>query len=66
MFDHAERTLRRVDFLKPGSAPHMMGVLREMWLRAGLDAREVAIWHGVFSQVDWAIDADLPPPREEE
>ncbi len=55
MITHAERLLERVGFLKEGSHEHMMSTLREMYRRAGLDAREVAIWHGIFSQVEWAL-----------
>lgn len=55
MITHAERLFTHVGFLKEGSHEHMMSIMREMYRRAGLDSREVAIWHGIFSQVDWAL-----------
>lgn len=55
MFQHAERVLDDVGFLKESSREHMVSVFREMLLRSGLDTREVAIWHGIFSQVEWAV-----------
>ena len=51
MFKHAESALTEIDFLKESSSEHMMSVLL---LRSGLDEREVAIWHGIFSQIQWA------------
>lgn len=70
MTNHAERVLARVGFLKESSHKHMMSTIQEMFKRAGLDQREVAIWHGIFSQTSWALDnperlADIAANTEE-
>ena len=55
MFEHARAALTEIDFLKESSSEHMMSVFKEMLMRTGLDTREVAIWHGIFSQIEWAV-----------
>ena len=56
MITHAERLLDRVGFLKHDSREHMMSTLREFYRRSALDEREVAIWHGIFSQIEWGLN----------
>ncbi|RAL23488.1 tRNA (cytosine(32)/uridine(32)-2'-O)-methyltransferase TrmJ [Lujinxingia litoralis] len=51
MFEQAEETLRAVEFFKASSNDHIMRSLRSMFLRARLDTRELAIWHGIFKEV---------------
>ena len=55
LVSHSENALETVGFLKPSTHDHMLGVLREMFHRFTLDQREVAIWHGIFSQIEWAV-----------
>ncbi len=66
MVQHAERVLAQVGFLKEDSHQHMMSTIREMFKRAGLDTREVAIWHGIFSQTEWALKNPDKLQTEEE
>ena len=58
LFEHADRALTEIEFLKPETHDHMLTTLREMFLRAGLDTREVSIWHGIFSQIDYALERE--------
>ena len=51
MFDQAEEALDAVEFFKTDTHEHIMRSLRSVLLRAGLDRRELAIWHGVFKEV---------------
>ncbi len=53
---HAERVLTEIEFLKPTSHAHMVATMRRMLTQAALDDREIAIWHGIFSQVTYAIN----------
>ncbi len=55
LFNHAERALTLIDFIKPESHRHMRRTLRSMFQRIGLDTREVSIWRGVFAQIEWAV-----------
>ena len=55
LLGRADGALTAIDFLKPETHDHMMTTLQEMFLRAGLDERELAIWHGIFSQIHWAL-----------
>lgn len=55
MVGHAESVLTKVGFLKEQSREHMMSTLREMYMRTGLDEREVSIWHGIFAQIQWGL-----------
>lgn len=54
LFAHTQRTLTEVGFIKDSSRAHTERTLRELFLRMRLDTREISIWHGIFSQVDWA------------
>jgi len=55
LLERLERTLTDIDFIKESSREHMRRSVREMFFRYGLDTREVAIWQGIVSQIDWAI-----------
>ncbi len=52
MFAQAERALSAIEFFKTGSSWHVMRTVRAVFLRAGLDMREAALWHGVFSEIE--------------
>jgi tRNA/rRNA methyltransferase len=55
MCEHMEETLVRIGFLDPLHPQSIMGVLRRLFGRSQMDAREVRILHGIWSQVDWHI-----------
>ncbi|MBA2661051.1 MAG: RNA methyltransferase [Bradymonadaceae bacterium] len=52
MFGQAERALTAIEFFKTQNGPHIMRAVRAMFLRAGLDKREAALWHGIFSEIE--------------
>ncbi|MBF0446846.1 MAG: RNA methyltransferase [Magnetococcales bacterium] len=49
-FTHLEETLIAIEFIKPKQKKHMMGSLKAIYHRAGLDTREVAILRGILSE----------------
>lgn len=51
LFVHLEETLTQIEFLKPKQHRHMMGSLRALFQRAGLDRREVSILRGILHEV---------------
>ncbi len=51
MFDQAEEALGAIEFFKTETNEHIMRSIRSVFLRAGLDRRELAIWHGIFKEV---------------
>lgn len=51
MFGQAEEALNAVEFFKAGTSEHIMRSVRSVFLRARLDRRELAIWHGIFKEV---------------
>ncbi|MBF0270494.1 MAG: RNA methyltransferase [Magnetococcales bacterium] len=51
LFEHLEQTLTTIGFLKPGQKRHMMGSIRAMLQRAGLDHREASILRGILHEV---------------
>jgi tRNA/rRNA methyltransferase len=53
MFEHMEKTLIDIGFLNPKHPKSIMRVLRNLFGRSHLDAREVRILQGIWSQVDW-------------
>lgn len=65
LLSRADGALTAIDFLKPGTHDHMMTTIQEMFLRAGLDDRELAIWHGIFSQIHWALGQEEKAALEE-
>jgi tRNA/rRNA methyltransferase len=55
MFEHMEKTLIRIGFLDPNHPERMMRTLRRIFVKSQLDAREVRILRGIWSQVDWYL-----------
>lgn len=51
MFEQARQALEAVEFFKAETAEHIMRSVRSVFLRAHLDSRELAIWHGIFKEV---------------
>jgi TrmH family RNA methyltransferase len=51
LFRHAEEALEAIEFFKTDTRDHIMRSLRSVLLRAGLDERELAIWHGIFREI---------------
>lgn len=56
LYAHMERTLLRIGFLNPQNPAHLMRAVRRVFSRAELDEREVSIFRGMMSQIDWAAD----------
>lgn len=56
MFQEAQASLEAVGFFKYGDGEHVMRSLRSVFLRAGLDRRELAIWFGIFKEIRAALD----------
>ncbi len=55
MFAHMEEFLLRIGFLDPNNPKRIMHTLRRIFGRAGLSERDVAIWRGIFRQIDWYV-----------
>lgn len=51
MFEQAEYALAAVEFFKVDNNEHIMRSLRSVLMRARLDTRELAIWHGIFKEI---------------
>lgn len=56
MFDELEAVLLKIGFLNPQNPAHIMRTLRRIFARAEMDSREVAILHGMVTQIDWAAN----------
>lgn len=56
MFAEAQASLEAVEFFKYGDGEHVMRSVRNVFLRAGLDRRELAIWFGIFKEIRAFID----------
>lgn len=52
MFEVIEEVLEAVGFFKTPTHEHIMRTVRSVFLRAGLDRREEALWFGVFREID--------------
>ena len=55
MFEQAERALKALDFFKTDETWNIMRTLRSIFMRAGLDDREVSIWLGIFSEIESTV-----------
>ena len=53
-FGQMEEVLLKIGFLNPQNPAHIMRSLRQLFFRAELDSREVAILRGMLTQIDWA------------
>ena len=56
MFEQAERSLDRIEFFKAETNEHIMRTLRSVLMRARLDERELAVWFGIFSEIEDYLD----------
>lgn len=54
LYEHMESVLTAIDFIKEGQTRHMMGSLRAIFNRSGLDTREVNIVRGLLSEITGA------------
>lgn len=54
LFSQMEACLQRIGFLNEQNPGHIMRSLRRTLFRSELDSREVSIFRGMFSQIDWA------------
>jgi tRNA/rRNA methyltransferase len=55
MFEHMERTLVAIGFLDAKQPERIMRVLRKIFGRSQMDEREVQIFQGIWSKVDWCL-----------
>lgn len=56
MFQQAERSLARIEFFKAETNDHIMATVRSVLTRAELDERELALWFGIFKEIETYID----------
>jgi tRNA/rRNA methyltransferase len=57
MLEHMEKTLLRIGFLDSKNPQRIMRVLRKLFGRSQMDAREVQILEGIWSQMDHQLRA---------
>ena len=57
MLEHMERTLLRIGFLDSNNPQRIMRVLRRLFGRTQMEAREVQIMQGIWSQMDHHLRA---------
>lgn len=62
LYGHMEKTLLEIGFLDPANPKHLMRTLRRILGRAELDTREISVFRGMMSQMEWAMD---PSKRKE-
>jgi tRNA/rRNA methyltransferase len=55
MFEQMERTLMAIGFLDAKQPERVMRVLRKVFGRSQMDEREVQIFQGIWSKVDWHL-----------
>jgi tRNA/rRNA methyltransferase len=55
MFEHMEKTLVSIGFLEPKNPKRIMRVLRRCFGKSQMDEREVQIFQGIWSQMDWYL-----------
>ncbi len=55
MFEHMERTLLNIGFLDAKNPKRIMSVLRRLLGRSEMEEREVQIFQGIWSQMDWHL-----------
>jgi tRNA C32,U32 (ribose-2'-O)-methylase TrmJ len=55
MFEHMERTLVAIEFLDAKQPERIMRVLRKIFGRIQMDEREVQIFQGIWSRMDWHL-----------
>jgi tRNA/rRNA methyltransferase len=53
-FGQMEEVFLKIGFLNPQNPAHIMRSFRQIFFRAELDSREVAILRGLLTQIDWA------------
>lgn len=58
MLEFAELALDQIGFFKSGGKEHVMRAVRSVFMRADLDARELAIWFGIFKEIPAFIIRD--------
>ena len=55
MFEHMGKTLSGIGFFNTNHPKRVMGALRRIFGRSEMDEREVRIFQGIWSRVDWFI-----------
>ncbi|SNB45796.1 RNA methyltransferase [Geobacter sp. DSM 9736] len=56
LYSHMEQTLLRIGFLNPQNPDHLMRTFRRILARSEMDSRDVAIFRGMMTQIDWATN----------
>lgn len=56
MFEHMEKTLLHIGFLDSNNPKRIMRVLRRLFGRSQMGEREVRIFQGIWSQMDWYLE----------
>lgn len=56
LYGHMEKTLLEIGFLDQANPKHLMRTLRRILARAELDTREISVFRGMMSQMEWATD----------
>jgi tRNA/rRNA methyltransferase len=65
LYRHLEEVLLRVGFLHANNPGRIMGSLRRLLGRSGLEEREVRILRGILSQIEWALKSGRESKRGE-
>jgi tRNA/rRNA methyltransferase len=55
MFEHMERTLLDIGFLNPKNPKRLMGVIRRLFGRSEMEEKDVQIFEGIWSTIDWQM-----------
>jgi TrmH family RNA methyltransferase len=63
-YRHLEEILLRIGFLHENNPGRIMGSLRRLFGRTGLEEREIRILRGILSQIEWALGSRREGGRE--
>ena len=63
-YRHLEDVLLRIGFLHENNPGRIMGSLRRLFGRTGLEEREIRILRGILSQMEWALKSAREGERE--
>jgi tRNA/rRNA methyltransferase len=64
LYRHLEEVLLRIGFLHENNPGRIMGSLRRLFGRTGLEEREVRILRGILSQIEWALKSEREEGRK--
>ncbi len=55
MLEHMERTLLDIGFLNPKNPKRLMGEMKRLFGRSEMEEKEVRIFEGIWSKIDWQM-----------